>query len=128
MACLTLAVLAVRWRVSHASRESAYRFLLPINIAAGLLGIILVYPYAMEIFVAWYSGAMFEMEMISYRFNGPYGWAYYAGFILPLLPLLGWIPLIGKRPLLMLGIAALALIPVSFTPVVNMIQWFTARQ
>lgn len=113
MACLSLAVFALRWRLSHAAGESAYRHLLPFAFAAWVLGFVLVYPFAMEIFVAWYSGAMYEMEAITFRFNGPYWWAYRAGFILPLLPVFGLFPWIGRRPVLMLVIAVLAILPVS---------------
>lgn len=113
LACLALAVFALRWRLAHAG-ESAYRHLLPFTFAAGALGFILVYPFAMEFFVAWYSGAMYEMESVLFRFNGPYWWAYRSGFILPLLPVFGLFPWIGKRPVVMLVIAVLALIPVSF--------------
>ncbi len=127
IACVTLAVVAIRWRLVHSARENAYRFLLPFIIAAGIFGIILVFPYAIEIFVAYYSGAQYEMEAMSFRFNGPYWWAYSASFILPLLPTCGLFPFIGKRPILVVAIAALALIPVSFTPVVSVIKRLTSR-
>lgn len=113
--CLALAVFALRWRLAHAARESAYRHLLPFTIAAWVLGFVLVYPLAMEVFVAWYSGAMYEVEAITFRFNGPYWWVYRAGFVLPLLPVFGLFPWIGKRPVLMLVIAVLAMLPVSFS-------------
>jgi hypothetical protein len=114
LACLALAVFALRWHVTHAAGESAYRHLLPFTIAASVLGLVLVYPFAMELFVAWYSGAMYEMEAVAFRFNGPYWWAYRAGFVLPLLPVFGLFPWIGKRPVVMLVIAVLALVPVAF--------------
>lgn len=114
LACLVLAVFALRWRFTHAAGESAYRHLLAFTFVAWVLGFVLVYPLAMEFFVAWYSGAMYEMESVLFRFNGPYWWAYRAGFILPLLPMFGLFPWIGKRPVVMLVIAVLALIPVSF--------------
>lgn len=113
-ACFALAVFALRWRVTHGAGEGAYRYLVPFSIAASVLGFVLVYPFAMELFVAWYSGAMYEMEAVAFRFNGPYGWAYRAGFILPLLPVFGLFPWIGKRPVVMLVIAVLALVPVAF--------------
>jgi len=39
-------------------------------------GTIVGYAYLMELFVAFYSGAKFEMAAFSYRIQGPYAWAY----------------------------------------------------
>lgn len=119
-ACFVLAVLAFRGRAMHAAGENAYRHLLPFTLAACALGFILVYPFAMEMFVAWYSGALYEMEAVTFRLNGPYGWVYRAGFILPLLPFFGLFPWIGRRPVLMLVIAVLASIPAAFTCLMNL--------
>jgi hypothetical protein len=85
----------------------------------------LVLPYAVEVFVAYYSGAQYEAEVMAYRLNGPYWWAYCAGFIFPLLPILGLFPFIGKRPVLMFAIAAMALIPITFTSVGEIIRQFS---
>lgn len=119
LACLALAVFSLRWRLTQAG-VSAYRHLLPFSIAAWMLGFVLVYPFAMELFVAWYSGAMYEMESVLFRFNGPYWWVYRSGFILPLLPVFGLFPWIGKRPVVMLVIAVLALMPVSFVCITSL--------
>lgn len=78
------------------------------------MGLALVFPFAMELFVAHYSGALFEMEVMSYRLNGPYWWVFWVAAVLPLLPLLGMIPFIGRRPLLVAGIASAAATPVLF--------------
>ncbi|MCH7225144.1 NrfD/PsrC family molybdoenzyme membrane anchor subunit [Haloferula sp. A504] len=42
-----------------------------------LTGTIVGYAYLMELFVAFYSGAKFEMEAFKYRITGPYNWAYF---------------------------------------------------
>jgi molybdopterin-containing oxidoreductase family membrane subunit len=42
-----------------------------------LTGTIVGYAYLMELFVAFYSGAKYEMEAFKYRITGPYNWAYY---------------------------------------------------
>jgi Ni/Fe-hydrogenase subunit HybB-like protein len=41
-----------------------------------LTGTIVGYAYLMELFVAFYSGAVYEMEAFTYRIVGPYWWAY----------------------------------------------------
>jgi molybdopterin-containing oxidoreductase family membrane subunit len=41
-----------------------------------LTGTIVGYAYLMELFVAFYSGALYEMEAFKYRITGPYWWAY----------------------------------------------------
>jgi len=43
-----------------------------------LTGTIVGYAYLMELFVAFYSGAIYEMEAFKYRIAGPYWWAYLA--------------------------------------------------
>ena len=40
-------------------------------------GLIVVYGYAMEAFMAWYSGAPYERFMMINRMLGPYGWSYW---------------------------------------------------
>jgi molybdopterin-containing oxidoreductase family membrane subunit len=41
-------------------------------------GLVVAYGYAIEVFMAWYSGNIFEMYMILNRMMGPYWWAYWA--------------------------------------------------
>ncbi len=41
-----------------------------------LTGTIVGYAYLMELFVAFYSGAIYEMDAFKYRITGPYWWAY----------------------------------------------------
>jgi molybdopterin-containing oxidoreductase family membrane subunit len=41
-------------------------------------GLIVVYGYAVEIFIAWYSGSPFEQYMVINRLTGPYKWSWYA--------------------------------------------------
>ena len=43
-----------------------------------LTGTIVGYAYLMELFVAFYSGAKYEMAAFTYRITGPYWWAYVA--------------------------------------------------
>ena len=122
VSCIVLAVAAGRLIINHSTSEAAHRSLRPFIVVASILGWCIIYPFAVEIFVAYYSGAIYEMEAVSFRFNGVYWWVYSAGFILPLLPMIGLIPWVGRRPTLIVGIALLSLIPVSFTPVVTIIS------
>ena len=41
-------------------------------------GTIVGYAYLMELFVAFYSGAIYEMDAFKFRIAGPYWWAYAA--------------------------------------------------
>jgi hypothetical protein len=53
--------------------------------------LIVVYGYAMEAFMAWYSGSTFERFMIWTRMSGPYGWTYWVLLFCNLLtPQLMW--------------------------------------
>ncbi|RKZ16146.1 hydrogenase [bacterium] len=41
-------------------------------------GLIVVYGYAVELFIAWYSGSPYEQFMVINRMTGPYKFAWYA--------------------------------------------------
>jgi molybdopterin-containing oxidoreductase family membrane subunit len=46
-----------------------------------LTGSIVGYAYLMELFVAWYSGSLYEFDAFKWRIlYGPYTWAYYCMF------------------------------------------------
>jgi Ni/Fe-hydrogenase subunit HybB-like protein len=45
-------------------------------------GLIVAYSYIMEHFIGWYSGDIFEEQLIINRALGPYGWAYWLLLIL----------------------------------------------
>lgn len=114
-ACIALTAAALYWKFTRSTQQGAHKFLFPFIIVAGVLGIALVAPLAIELFVASYSGAIYETSVVSFRFNGPYWWVFYGGFILPLLPTFGVLPFIGNRPVVVAFIAMLALIPALFT-------------
>ena len=53
--------------------------------------LIVVYGYAMEAFMAWYSGSPFERFMMWNRMFGPYGWSYWVLLLCNLaVPQLMW--------------------------------------
>lgn len=115
--CIALAAAAIFWRSKRRSAEGAHKSLFPFIIAAGLMGCILVGPFGMEAFVAYYSGALHETDPILFRLEGPYRWVYLTAFILPLLPVFGLLPPVGKRPVLMTVLAVLAMVPVVYARV-----------
>lgn len=81
---------------------------LPFVIAGAATGITVVfYPFAVEAFVAWYSGAMYETAPLAAV--GLAGMAAFAA--LALLPCLGLIPGIRRRPRLVASLALCALAP-----------------
>jgi molybdopterin-containing oxidoreductase family membrane subunit len=46
-----------------------------------LTGTIVGYAYLMELFIAWYSGSLYEFDAFKWRIlHGPYTWAYYCMF------------------------------------------------
>ncbi len=56
-----------------------------------LTGTIVGYAYLMELFVAFYSGSIYEMDAFKFRIAGPYWWAYAAMMSLNVLsPQLFW--------------------------------------
>lgn len=121
-ACIAMMIAAILCHLKRsASNKSAYRVILPFIISAATLGIIFVGPYVVEFFAAYYGGAIYEREVMLFRLNGPYWWVYSAGFILPLLPIIGVFPAIGRRPFLITFIAFLAIIPACFTPIVTFV-------
>ena len=112
LSCLALLSISI-WEIFRGNRLN--RFLLPSIVAASGLGIALIAPYLLEIFIIKYSGAIYEMEGIGYRINGPYWWVYYLGAILPLLPILALIPRIKRRPLIVATLALLGMVPSMFS-------------
>ena len=69
-------------------------------------GMIVVYGYCMEMFMAWYSGNPYEMGMLQTRLFGPYKWLYYALFFCnALAPQLIWFKRFRKSPVWLFVIA-----------------------
>jgi molybdopterin-containing oxidoreductase family membrane subunit len=64
-------------------------------------GLIVAYGYAIEIFMAFYSGNQYEEFMILNRIQGPYRWQWYALLLCNVLaPQLIWIKQVRRAPLL----------------------------
>lgn len=56
-------------------------------------GMIVFYGYILEVFYAWYSGNVFELNLLLARFKGPYAWSYWALiFCNGIAPQVMWFP------------------------------------
>ena len=107
LACIALVIAAAYWRGRLPRGLSTYRRLLPFILAAGIMGVVILYRCGFEFFVASYSGALYEVEAPS-----PGALAIIAmSAIVSTLPLAGLLPMIGRRASTMIGIGCLAAIP-----------------
>ncbi len=111
--CLALAVAGVLCH-RHPQEDGTRNFLFPFIVAAGALGLLNLYPFAMELFVAWYSGAISELDGVIHESGGvPLAtWARIGlHTVAALLPLAGLVPACGRKPLLMTTLGVLAMMP-----------------
>jgi hypothetical protein len=113
-ACLSLAGASIYWMVRRPGRPGVHRFLFPFIIVSGTAGIVLTISPLLEIWVAYYGGAIYEIEAFKFRYAGPYWWIYSSLLAFPLFPLLGILPFIGRQPLLMAGICIISVSPSLF--------------
>ncbi len=69
-------------------------------------GLIVAYGYAIETFMAWYSGNLYERSMMGNRMFGPYG-RYYWSLVLTnvLVPQVLWIRRVRQSPVLLFVVA-----------------------
>ena len=71
-----------------------------------LTGTIVGYAYLMELFVAYYSGAKYEMDAFKFRITGPYWWAYLAMMSCNVLsPQLFWFKACRENLWVVMGVA-----------------------
>lgn len=107
LACVALAVAALYWRQHTPEGQSIYRQMLPFVIASGFLGLVILYRYIMELFVASYSGSIYDGGTMT---RGQITWLVISACLM-LVPLAGLIPSIGRQPHLLLFAACLAALP-----------------
>ncbi len=119
-ACVTLIAAAMYWKFTRSAEQGVHKFLFPFILVASVLGIALIAPYGIEVFVDYYSGSLYQVEAMVFRFNGSYWWVYYSGLILPMLPIFGVLPQIGSRPIIVAIIGVLAMVPVVFVQVMSL--------
>jgi hypothetical protein len=119
-ACVALIAAAMYWKFIRATEQGTHKFLFPYILVASALGIALLASYAMELFIGYYSGAIYEVEVAKFRYTGPYWWYYLGAVILPLLPIFGVLPQIGSRPIIVTIIGVLAMAPVIFYRIMSL--------
>jgi hypothetical protein len=109
LACIALVASSLYWRYHATEGASIYRHVMPYIIAAGFLGLLILYGYFMEFFVASYSGAIYAVGELP---RGQIAWiAISISGFLTILPLVGLIPAIGRQGVLLLVVACLAAVP-----------------
>lgn len=80
-----------------------------------LTGMIVGYAYLMELFIAWYSGNLFERFAFLNRITGPYWWAYWIMFSCNVIvPQIFWVKKL-RRTIPVMFVAAL---------LINLGMWF----
>ncbi|QTN32519.1 hypothetical protein HZ994_09320 [Akkermansiaceae bacterium] len=107
LACIAMVAASIYWMIQAPEGHSMYRHMLPFVACAGVLGIFVVYGYVIEIFVASYSGAIYDVQGLT---TAQIVWISFS-VLLMLLPLAGLIPQIGKRGVALIVIGFLAAIP-----------------
>ncbi len=106
ISCITLGGISAYWMTQEAE-ASYYNKLWPFMVVTVILGLVILYPFFIEIFVAIYSGALFEAEPMNRRTK-----TWFIFCLLALIqPTLGFIPWIGNQLVFMLAIALIAAIP-----------------
>lgn len=106
ISCITLGGISTYW-MTQEHEASHYSRLRPFVLGPVILGSITYYQFFIEIFVAKYSGSLYEIERMSSRSKA---WLIFCLLAL-VLPALGFIPWVGNQLALMLAIAFIAAIP-----------------
>jgi hypothetical protein len=120
ISCIALVAASAYWGHNASEGHSIYRHMLPFIAATVVFGLAIIYQYAMEFFVASYSGAMYEVEGLS---HGVIAWIS-TSILFMLIPLLAFIPYIGRHTTALILIGILAAVPSigSFVPKTSKIQ------
>lgn len=62
LSCIAFVVFSIRWRNCHLPEKPIYCRMLPFTVTTSLLGMVVPLRYLMELFVASYSGALYEVQ------------------------------------------------------------------
>jgi hypothetical protein len=109
-ACLILIGASLYWWSTRKATVGAYRFLLPAVVASSVAGLVVAYTHWAELFVLWYSGAIYEaggtpslgLTIEQYAITAS---------VLMILPALAIIRGIGRNALLVAMLGCLACVP-----------------
>lgn len=74
------------WICRRIETAAATRLLTPVLLVLASCSALVFCTYAMEVFVAYYSDAQYEWEAMSFRWKGPFAWAYMTSVALHLVP------------------------------------------
>ena len=119
-----MAGVALYWKNHTGDGVSIYRQMMPFVVAAGLLGLIILYQYVLEFFVASYSGSIYEVGGLTVWHIA---WIAVSVFLV-ILPLVGLIPNIGGRAIPLIVIGCLAAIPSALSLVPSSVNIQEAEQ
>ncbi len=112
MVATLIIIMRKMFRLEHLVTDNHLELMNKIIIATSLM---VGYSYAMEFFMAWYSGAVYERYVFLNRALGPYAWAYWTMVTCNVfVPQLLWIQKFRRSALLMYPIVIL----------VNVGMWF----
>ncbi|MGD2109162.1 MAG: polysulfide reductase NrfD [Phycisphaerae bacterium] len=112
MVATLIIIMRKMFRLQHLITDNHLELMNKIIIATSLM---VGYAYAIELFIAWYSGAAFEQYAFMNRALGPYAWAYWTMVSCNVLvPQLLWFKKIRRTALLMYPVVLL----------VNVGMWF----
>jgi len=107
MSCIALVSASIYFMAQASDSEPIYRRMLPYLIATGFFALLTLYPYIIELFVASYSGSIYEIESLT---TFQLAWIVISVF-LTLLPLVGLIPRIGNNAILLVLVGSVAALP-----------------
>jgi hypothetical protein len=93
------------WIFRRIEDDTGTRLLAPVLVLQAVLAILVTHAIGMELFVAHDSGAIYEMEAMHFRLNGPYGWAYWLRIAANLAPLAFLVPKVRRSLLAVTGVS-----------------------
>ena len=107
LACIALVVASTCRGHNIAGGHSISRNMLPYITGTVILGLAIIYQHTMEFLVASYSGAMYKIEGLT---HGVIAWIG-ASILFMLIPLLAFIPAIGRHTTALILIGVIAAVP-----------------
>jgi Ni/Fe-hydrogenase subunit HybB-like protein len=112
MVATLIIIMRKMFRLQHIITDNHLESMNKIVIATSLM---VGYAYAMELFIAWYSGSIYEQFVFYNRAFGPYAWAYWTMVSCNVfVPQLLWIKAIRRNAMLMYPVVLL----------INVGMWF----
>lgn len=92
------------WLCRRIDPPAAIRLLTPVTLALAICSLVILYSYGMELFVAHYSGSIYEMDALQFRLTGPYAWAYGIHLAALMAPLAFFVPAVRRSMPVVTGI------------------------